>query len=150
MKNLFGFEYQEYYNEPGNINYFTYSLNTINSPFNIKDYDYWFSFRYPGNTNIQSNQNIKAEYSTQNQELKITYNGTEVYKGSLSAYGDKLFEKYGTAGGPQINPEDMIFTDENDKVRVKLLFVNVNGSRNTSLGKTEFTSIDFDLLVKIK
>lgn len=150
MKKIFGFEYQEYSYGTGDINYFTYSLNTINSPIDIMGYDYWFSFRYPGNTNLQSNQNIKAEYNTEKQELKITYNGTEVYKGNLSAYGDKLFEKYGAAGDTQIVPEDMIFTDENNKVKIKLLLVNVNGSRDTALEKTEFSSIDFDLLVKIK
>jgi hypothetical protein len=150
MKDLFGFDYQEYYNEPGNISYFSYSLNMISSPFEIRDYDYWFSFRYPGNTNIQSNQNIKAEYNAGNQELKITYNGTEVYKSNLSDYADKLYEKYGTSGGPDIKPEAMIFADENNKVKIKLLFVNVHGNRNSNLDKTEFNSIDFDLLVKIK
>lgn len=150
MKNLFGFEYQGYYNEPSTTKFFAYNLNYVSSPHNISGFDYLFNFRYPGNTENQSNENIKAEFNKENQQFTLYYNGTEVYNKFFSDYTDKLYEKYGTKSNKTISPEEMTFIDENSNVRIKFLFTNIYGNRDASEGKTKIESMEFDVLVDIK
>lgn len=150
MKNLFGFEYEEYYNSPEANRYFAYSINFVSSPHSISGFDYLFNFRYPGNMENQSNEKIKAEFSSKNQEFKLFYNGTEIYKRKLSDFADMLYEKYGTNAQKTITPDEMTFIDENNNVRVKYLFINIFGHRNDSGEKSSIDSMEFDVLVDIK
>lgn len=149
MKNLFGFDYDEYNYSPEANRYFAYSLNFVSSPHNISGYDYLFNFRYPGNMQNQSNEKIKAEFNRENQEFKIYYNGIEVYKKSLSDFANKLYEEYGTVSDKTITIDKMTFIDENSNVNVKFLFINIYGNRNDE-GKSTIDSMEFDVLVDIK
>lgn len=150
MKNVFGFEYDDYYPKPDKNNFFTYSLNFVSSPHNISGFDYLFNFRYPGNTEIQSAEKIKAEYNRETNEFKLYYNNVEVYKKLLHEYADILYEKYGTNPDKTIAPEEMTFTDENSNVRVNFLFINIYGSKNSTEDTTKIDSMEFDVLVDIK
>ncbi len=149
MKKLFGFEYEEYYNNPGSNNYFAYALNFVSSPYDISGFDYLFSFRYPGNTQNQSNEKIKAEFNRENQEFKLYYNGLEIYKKTLSDFADKLYEQYGTTADKSITPEEMTFIDENNNIKIKFLFINIYGNRDTAANKTTIDNMEFDVLVDI-
>jgi hypothetical protein len=149
MKKLFGFEYEEYYNTPGTNNYFAYSLNFVSSPNDISGFDYLFNFRYPGNTQNQSNEKIKAEFNHENQEFKLYYNGLEIYKKTLSDFADKLYEQYGTTSDKSITPEEMTFIDENNNIKIKFLFINIYGNRDTAESKTTIENMEFDVLVDI-
>lgn len=150
MKNLFGFEYEEYYNSPEVNRYFAYSINFVSSPHSISGFDYLFNFRYPGNMENQSNEKIKAEFNNKSQEFSLFYNGTEIYKRQLSDFADMLYEKYGTNSQKTITPDEMTFIDENNNVRVKFLFINIYGNRNDSGEKSSIDSMEFDVLVDIK
>lgn len=149
MKNLFGFDYEEYYNTPEANRYFSYSLNSVSSPYTINGFDYLFYFRYPGNMENQSSGKINARFNRENQEFTLYYNGNEVYKRALSDFTNKLYEQYGAASGKNITSEEMTFTDENSNIRIKFLFVNIFGSRNESEEKAKIDSMEFDVFVDI-
>jgi hypothetical protein len=150
VKNLFGFEYKDDYYGPQDNVYFSYSLNFVSSPHNISGFDYLFNFRYPGNTQNQSNQKIKAEFNRESQEFMMNYNGIEIYKRSLSDFAEELYEKYGTTSDKTITSEEMTFVDENKDVKIKFLFINIYGNRNTAENKTTIENMEFDVLVDIK
>ena len=149
-KNLFGFEYEEDYYGPQDNVYFSYSLNFVSSPHIISGFDYLFNFRYPGNTQNQSNQKVKAEFNRESQEFMLKYNGIEIYKRSLSDFAEELYEKYGTTSDKTITPEEMTFIDENKDVKIKFLFINIYGNRNTTENETTIENMDFDVLFDIK
>ncbi len=149
MKNFFGFEYEDFYNEPKENNFFAYSLNFISNPNSIKGFDYLFSFRYPWNTEKQSTEKIRAEFNRETQTFKLYYNNNEIYNRALYEYADKLYEIYGTKSDRSITPEEMTFVDENPNVRIKFLFINIYGSRSSTEDKIKIDNMEFDVLVDI-
>lgn len=150
MNKLFGFEYEEYYNAPQDIKYFAYSLNYSSSPHSIRGYDYLFNFRYPGNAQDLSNIKVKADYNSNTMVFKLYNNGTEVYAKSMPDFTDTLYGKYGTTSDKTIPPEAMTFVDENAAVKVKFLFINIYGSRDTTGNVTRIDSMEFNFLLDIK
>jgi hypothetical protein len=44
----------------------------------------------------------------------------------------------------------MTFTDENERVKVKLVFLNVYGYKDKDTGQMNVNSIEYYLLVKVK
>lgn len=150
MKNVFGFDYQDYRFKPGQDMYFSYMLNDIKTPIDISGYDYLFNFRYPGNLQSQSSQRLKAQYSCENHEIRVYLDGSEVYKNNLESFVEKVHGRYAAASNPNLSVNDMTFTDENSRIKIKFILFSINGSKEPDSDKIKVQSIDFDMLIKIK
>lgn len=149
MKSIFGFEYMDIYSEIND--FFSYMLGDLNSPVDVKGYDYLFSFRYPKNVNSQSNSRLKVEYSYENQNIKIYLDNVNVFEKDLSSIVKNIHNKYGYINKERIDLSDMTYIFETDKLNIKLIMFSINGMKDTaSKDNIRINSIEFDLLIKIK
>ena len=66
----------------------------------------------------------------------------------MSIFIDELIKKHGNTMAKDIIPaEDMMFTDENQNVKVKFIITYISGARDNT-GKNVLKGIEFNLLVK--
>ena len=149
MEKVLGIKYTDEYNEGANGYFFLNSLGGL-EPMDIRGYDYLFDLRNSGPQDLQSEPlNINFDYES--SILKITQNGKDIYSRDLQDFASKLIDKYGTNQKDQNIPlEEMSFVDENDKVKIKIQFLNISGSRNALNGKIESKNFQFYVLVKVK
>ena len=49
-----------------------------------------------------------------------------------------------------ISPKEMSFVDENDKVKIKIQFSSISGTKNGSSNKMESNNFEFYVIVKVK
>ena len=149
MKNVFGFDFEENIYQ-GKNQYFSYNQVYSGSMVDIKDYDYLFNFNQAGKLQSYENEPVRADYNMDSHVLKIYNNDTLIYNKDLSQYINKLYEKYGILQNNEVSQLDMIFLDENDKIKVKIIVFNVYGTKDLSSDKLIINSIDFDAVAKIK
>lgn len=149
MKNIFGFDFEEN-SYQGKNQYFSYTSRYSGTMIDIKDYDYLFSFRQMGKMQNYEPSAVKADYDMESHKLKIYNNNSLIYDKDLSHYIEKLFEKYGINQNNEISQSDMIFTDENEKIKVKIIIFNAYGNKDFSNDKLIINSIDFDAAAKLK
>lgn len=150
MKNVFGFEYvaQNYVGPEG---YFNFMRDPSERVVDIKGYDYLFDMRTLNGEGTVSNAPLTASYNYETAVVKINYNGTEVYTKDLNSFSRDLFHKQSTSLNKNfLPPEDMTFVEENDKVSVKFILLNVAGNKNPSSGSFNTNGIEFYILIKIK
>lgn len=151
MNNVFGFSYQQTENEYNNSTYYYYYNNYENSvPLEIKNYDYFIDSRMIA-PNSLSNGLLNIEFDYDSDVLKIYDNGNELYSKDLNEFYQKLIDKYGiSTDSKNIDSKEMIFEDENEKIKVKFFFSNISGNKNYSTGELKSHGNDFYILIKIK
>ncbi|ARC86293.1 hypothetical protein U732_154 [Clostridium argentinense CDC 2741] len=149
IDSVFGFSYIE--NEYNSLIYYTYFNNYEDRiPLEIKDYDYLIDSEIL-NTNNSSANELNAEFIPESGIVKITRSGDELYSKDLNEFTKKLIDKYGiNNGGQGIDLKEMTFEDENEKIKVKFLFSQISGSKDSSTGKIESHGNDFYILLKLK
>ena len=89
-------------------------------------------------------------YDNRNQDVSVILDGKEVYKTSMKEFVLQLHGKYGNTNRHDINPEDMTFTGENERVRVKLIAQNIYGSQEDTQPEININSMEFYVLVGLK
>lgn len=151
MEKVFGFSYESPFNESPNEYFYITSTKSLQGALDIKGYDYLFDMDSLYNRNTSESKDLDASYYHESSTIKITYLGNEIYKKDLDEFVKNLISKYGTSDKENIVPEEeMIFTEENDKIKVKVVFQHISGSKNNSTGEINSKGFDFYLLVKIK
>lgn len=151
MKNVFGFEYMYSWSTNETNNYFSYFLYDLNTPIEIKGYDYLFNFRYPGNLQSQSKERLKVEYSYDTRIIKIFLDNNKLFEKDLTLIAKDINNKYGFQSEGKVSLSDMTYTFENEKLKIKFIIFSVNGNEDTtSKDNIRINSIEFDLLVNIK
>lgn len=148
MEKVLGVKYtDEYYTE--NNGYFYFNSAGALKPIDIKGYDYLFDSRNNGQQGT-TNADFSIDFNYESNILKITQNGKDIYERDLQDFTNKLMDKYGISQEQKgISSEEMSFEDENSKVKIKILFSNISGNKNTSSGKIESKS-EFYVVVKLK
>jgi hypothetical protein len=128
--------------------YFYKYLETLDTPIDIKGFDYFFDMKGIRNNNTQSNKGLTVKFDIPDLDLVINNEDKEIYKRNLRDYADSIYKKYNAADPNTLTAADMTFTDQNDKVSVKFLINNISG--NNQSGKLIIDTFDFYLFVKIK
>ncbi len=149
MEKVLGVKYSDEYHENNNGYFYYNSLGSL-GPVEIRGYDYFFDSRSNRPQNLDdANFNINFHYES--STLKVSEKGKEIYKRELQDFAKRLIEKHGISQqGENLSPEQMSFEDENDKVKIKIQFLNISGSKNISSGKIESKNFEFYVLVKVK
>lgn len=146
MDRVFGFSYENPYSQP---RFYYFVRNQSEDAVDIKEYDYLYLFdtRNLDNNTIASNT-IDINYDHESAIIEITYQGNLLYQKDLNLYVKELFDKYEPAEGETLlPPEEMTFVEENEKIKVKFIFLNIAGDSDLSTGADR---AEFYLLVKIK
>ena len=90
-------------------------------------------------------------YDYESNTLKIAQDGKVIYKKDLMDFANLLIDKYGTNSMDQsLSQKEMTFEDGNDKVEIKIQFLNIAGNKNTSSDKIESKDFEFYVVVKLK
>lgn len=151
MENVFGFAY-EY---PGRIEdkerYFSYFAGTSGKPIDIKGYDYLFDFRnyYPQSPIKTGDLEVKYNLDSPDSKLQVIYKNQEIYSKNMVDLVQKIRSR-NADNVKEINPADMIFIDENDRLSIKLVIINMNGENISGSEKVKIQGLDFYTLIKLK
>ncbi|GAA0719688.1 DUF4153 domain-containing protein [Clostridium malenominatum] len=150
MNKVFGFSYEDpIYTSPDRYFYFT--KISKEKGMDVRGYDYFFDMASMYNKNTSEAKDVDAVYDYDSSTLKISHLGSEVYKKDLEGFIKNLISKYGSGERENMIPEEeMTFLEENDRVKVKIVFQHISGSKNNSSGEINGKGFDFYLLVKIK
>jgi hypothetical protein len=68
---------------------------------------------------------------------------------ALNDFGKRLYDKFGMVDKQKINPEEMCFVEENDKVKLKFVFFGMYGEKDVSSDSININSMEFYILVKV-
>jgi len=151
MEKEIGVKYSDEYNGNSNGYFSFYSLGAL-EPMNIRGYDYLFDSRNNGQRQQQQmNTKFIMNFDSQSSTVTITKEGKDIYKRNLQDFANKLMDKYGINQNQQnISPSDMSFEDENYKIKIKIQFYNISGSKNTTSDKIEPENFEFYIVFKVK
>ncbi|WP_243128238.1 DUF4153 domain-containing protein [Clostridium niameyense] len=149
MKNIFGFNYEEILNYQEEFIHFV--KNPSDKSININGYDYLFDFTNYYEENAITNNDIKVIYDEKSSILIVRLKEKEMYKKDLTVFLDELIKKYGSSiKNDIISSEDMIFVEENNKIKIKFVFNNVSARKDYSTNNIRDKNLQFYMLVKIK
>lgn len=143
MDKVFGFPYEP--TQENRNDYFDFMIDANGGPIDIKGYDYMFESI--SNRTGNSKNPLDAVYDSQSGILKINHNGKTVYEKNMSSILDELIKKHSATTNKNALPaEDMIFTDENESVKVKFIIKYISG-RKDNAGGNVLNGIEFNMLV---
>jgi len=128
--------------------YFYKCLGSLDTPIDIKGFDYFFDVKGISNNNTQSNKGLTVKFDIPDLDLVINNEDKEIYKRNLRDYADSIYKKHNGADPNTLAAADMTFIDQNDKVSVKFLINNISGENQSD--ELIIYTFDFYLFVKIK
>jgi hypothetical protein len=150
MEKTFGFAYSYNPQIEGRSEYFSYNRSNPDRPIRLEGYDYLFDLRAYYGVSDQTEDGLKVRYIPEATKLQITLYNQPLYDRNLADFAVMLQDKLGTINQNNTPVEDMTFTDENERVKVKLVFLNVYGYKDKDTGQMNVNSIEYYLLVKVK
>lgn len=131
-----------------NNEYFFFRANG-GTAIDIRGYDYLLDVRNsaPGN----SNSPFSLSYDYSSNTINIKQDGKNIYSKDISEFTKGLVNKYGMFTKEQaIDPSELSFEDESDRVKIKVQFIYLSGNRNSSSGNIKESNGDFFVLIKVK
>nr|WP_243124588.1 DUF4153 domain-containing protein [Clostridium sp. AWRP] len=94
---------------------------------------------------------LSASYNYETFIIKVIYKGNQIYTKNLNFFVKNLIDKYGMLSKENaLSPEEMTLTEENEKVKVKFIFLNISGNKSDTNRGINPKEINFYMLVKIK
>lgn len=149
MESVFGFPYME--KDINESNYF--NLFIEDRAIEITGYDYLLE-GYKIVDGVKLKDNLVASYNMTNNKFNIK-DDELVYEADLKDIGLGIIEKHGgnianIENQNLLNMDQMIFIDENDKVKVKFMINSISGEKGNRPDEYIFENIDYYVLVKIK
>lgn len=133
-----------------NYEYFSFNSGGSSELIDIRGYDYFSGTRNNGKEMpISKSLSINIDYDS--SVLKVTESGKDIYEVDFQVFTEKLIDMYGfNQVGKNFPQEEMSFEDENDNVKIKILFNYISGNKNSLNGKMESKNFDFNVLLKVK
>lgn len=149
MNKVFGFSFvTPNYGAPEG--YFTFIVNQPENAVDIRGYDYLFDARAINSGINTLNSPLTASYSYETSVIKVKYKGVEIFNKNLNSFVKNLIEKHGTSPKNPLSSNEMTLVEENEKVKIKLIFFNISGNTNPSTQTAESKEVEFYMLVKVK
>lgn len=151
-KNLIGFDYQipTIVGSTPNQTYFMYNAYSQGKVVDIKGYDAYFDLKNYGSPVVMINKGLEVKYDYTSMKIQLFLDGNSVYEKQLTTFGKQLYDKYGLRNVENLSPADMTFIEENDKIRMKLVLLNVNGIKEQKNNPPIIQGLDFYILIQVK
>lgn len=153
MKKVFGFDYTV-----GMENYGFHHSLVYNVEFQeIGGYDYYLA--QPATKYSDPNMEIgglpdilhekpKADYNDDSGQLRIIKGGQILYTNNIKEVALKIHEE--NPGTEPLNAQKMTFTDENQRIRIKILFQEIGGTRNAEKVEETIDWLNYTIFIKEK
>ncbi|KPU45435.1 hypothetical protein OXPF_06680 [Oxobacter pfennigii] len=149
MNKVFGFEYEG--EKPiSPEGYFYLSRSQTEAGVDISGYDQMFDSRYLYNSGLNTDYPFKLSYDYATSVLKISKDDKIVYQKELNTFAQGFAGKYFISKDNQVPPEEMTLVEENENVKVKIIFISLSGKTDINTGYTVVNSTEFYVLVKVK
>lgn len=151
MEDIFGFKYQEYLPAGGDQSFFSYYADNYQEPIDITGYDYSImmsSWRNQitkvGTLGVRIDSKSKSILVSENDIQLISIDVNEL---ALSIHNNNI----SIGEGESIQSlSDMTFVRENEDIRLKIIFTNINGNIDATTEEAQVESTDFILLIDRK
>ncbi|AJA48456.1 hypothetical protein CPAST_c23860 [Clostridium pasteurianum DSM 525 = ATCC 6013] len=148
IEDVFGFK-PDYYVPGNDINNISYTLNGNEIVFPIGEYEYFIEYNnyiVKDNSIKIKDRDITITYNRNDSELKIIKKSEQVYKIYINDIVHRINEK--NRGKDISSIDDMTFMDENNKIKIKLIFKNIYGTINDD--KIQSLETNFYTFISIK
>ncbi len=92
-------------------------------------------------------------YDNDNKTLKIKDNDKVIYSKNLEDYILAIYKKHNNIqanGNKSVDIKDTIYVDENENIKVKLMFYHISGNINLSTGGFDTIDVEFIVLINTK
>lgn len=154
MEDIFGFKYNPdlIYADINGNNYFNYGIDIYAKPINIKGYEHSINLNSWNNKNINIDD-LEIIFHKNKNLLEITKNHNQILLEDLNKLVMEIHELEEYTGGKKNHNkdiEDMSFEIENEDIKIKIIFTNINGNYNGNIESTEIGGLDFVLLLNQK
>jgi hypothetical protein len=150
MEEVFGFPYKEPDPTHSQDFFFFARDEAEEGAVDIKEYDYMFDTEMLYYDMIADND-LDAGFDEESGILRIINRGDLLYEKDLNLYVKDLLERQSTAERNDIlTSEEAVFIDENEKIKVKIIFKSIQGSRDAVTDSILLRGFDGYLFVKIK
>ncbi len=147
MNVVFGFPYEDGRGYPDD-NYFYFFVPMENQVLDIKGYEH-FVKTATYQTNAYSLGSVSMKYDSTTSELIFSGSSGELIKADFKAYYQKMWDASSTNQGKgEVSVTDATFTEENEKISVKIIFESMNG--NLENGKIKIDNAAYFVLVMVK
>lgn len=147
MTVVFGFPYEAGSGYPED-NYFYFFVPMENQILDIKGYDHLVK-AVTYQTNEYSVGSMSMKYDAATSLLTFKDSSGTVLEADFKAYYKKMLDSSSTSAGKgEVAMKDATFTEENDKVSVKIIFESMNGSH--VYGEIKIDNAAYFVLVMVK
>lgn len=145
MKEIFGFEMTF----GGKHEYFSHNLKETGELQDIRGYDYFWPspVQMPGGTAITQGS-FDISYDSASRVLKISKEGLTVYQKDIAEVAIDIHTV--NAGNNVLANRSMTYEDENEHLKIMILFRNINGTENGEDGRPRIEWLDFSVFIKLK
>ncbi len=148
MDRLMGFPYEDSYGYVNDRKYYSYRLETDPDILTVRDYDYLISFQYFGGEKNSSSQEGELRYDYSNDRLKVLNIENVIYEKDLTEIVDEIHRQ--NLGNVVLSRDKMSYWDENERVKVELLFKEIGIVQNQSSETWKIDHVSFHLFIKMK
>lgn len=150
MKSLFGFDLiDEGQGFSKDREYFDHHLDKDRSLVDIRDFDYFTEYEIYGPENFQQiNGDYTIIYDHMGKELLIKHKGKIIYRNELEKLVTQIHRK--NRGNNNPKEEEMTFKDENQDIKIQIVFKNINGSESEHTDDVNVEGMGFYIFIKLK
>lgn len=148
MEDTFGFKYEPYYPGIDGDQYFGYYLDIYDKPINIDGYDYYVQMS-SWRENETLVDTLSMSYNRGNKTLSISENSLELISVDIGEMALEVHSKkeFDFEGKNIVSLSDMTFDEENQNIKVRLIFTNINGRFVKATERIEVENAEFILLI---
>lgn len=151
MEKVFGFPYTaDRIIDRGN--YFYYDNFDKAQAIDIIGYEYLVRMNSYLNK-ITIAESTLLTYDNDTLTLKVIDKNKVIYSKKLGDFISTIYKKHNTTlpnGEKSVDIKDMMFEDENENIKVKLIFNQISGNINPSTGNMDTKDTEFTVLINIK
>ena len=146
--NLFGFEYKPYEPSFGSQDYYSYYTDINQKPISIEGFDYYVNMSTWNQQEIIT-ENINIRYNQNNYNLSIYEDGDELLIINLEEASREIDHSLNTEKN-SLDISQMTIDREDTKIKVRLIFTNINGRYNINSDEITLDNADFLLFIDKK
>lgn len=144
MNEIFGFSLTM-----GRDRHFHHSVKGSDGLHEITGYDYFLrSLREALSQNVVTRGTLSLSHDPASSILTLTAEGQVLYQKDVAAAALAIHQAH--VGEEVLENQDMIFVDENEKVKTMFVFTSISGSDNDISGKPQVEWYDCSVFFKLK
>ena len=130
----------------GDYKYFGLHIGKGQVLIDINDYDFFYDI-YPYRNGKDTDEGeLDISYREREHYLKISSKAETVYEKNVADIAREIIDK--NKGREELDVNEMLYTDENENIKVLYVFNHINGREENESVIVEY--IDFKLFIKIK